>query len=74
MIDSDIKAQINKCKPRKVYRFKDANWDLIREDALKLTNDLLEDFDNDVDTNWRKFKSGINQVVEKHVPSRIFHG
>ena len=43
VIDTDIKAKINKCKPRKVYRFKDANWEMIRDTAKELNRRLIGD-------------------------------
>ena len=72
IVDSDIRARINKSKPRKVFRFKDADWNMIREDATELNENLLTDFDkNSVDENWEKFKVGIMDIAEKHVPSKM---
>ena len=52
VVDSDLKAKVNKSKAKKVYRFRDTNWDMIRNDATKLNDTLFEYFDsNDVDTN-----------------------
>ena len=33
VVDSDLKAKVNKSKPRKVCRFRDTNWDIIRNNA-----------------------------------------
>ena len=72
VVDSVIKATVNKAKPRKVYRFNDANWDMIREDATKLNDKLNEHFgSNSVDENWEHFKTRMAEVVEKHVPAKM---
>ena len=67
-----MKAKVNKSKLRKVYRFRDTNWNMIRNDATKLNDILLGHFDsNDVDTNWKQLKIGIVKVMDTHVPSKM---
>ena len=71
IVDSEIRAKVSKAKPRKVYRFKDADWDIIQEDATKLNDKLNEHlYSNSVDEHWEHFKTGMAEVVAKHVPAK----
>ena len=71
VIDSEIKAKINKSKPHKVYKFKDASWNDIREDARILNEQLLEDLKEvGKDKCWDNFKEGMDKIMEKHIPSK----
>ena len=70
--DADIKARIEKTKPRKILQYKKCNWDDVRLDASKLTNTLLTEYnETDIDTNWNNFKSGLSELIDKHIPSKI---
>ena len=70
--DADIKAKIEKTKPRKILQFNKCKWEDVQADAANLTLTLLEDFDeNDIDKNWNNFKNGMTKLIDQHIPSKI---
>ena len=72
IIDQDIKPAYNKKPRRKVYRFKQANWDAIRSDADKLAKDITSNINkNSVDANWTTLKKGLTRIMDRHIPSKL---
>ena len=71
IVDTEIKAKINKNKPRKVYRFNKADWTQLKQDASKMTIDLLQNFSSDINTNWTLFKQHLSLLMDKHIPSKM---
>jgi hypothetical protein len=71
VVDSDIKAQINKKPKRQVHQWSKANWDLLREDSLKFQESFLKDYQNhDIDTNYNKFCKHVEDITKQHVPTK----
>ena len=70
--DADIKPIYTRQKPRKVYKWKQANWDNIKKDCEKLSNRVCEEAKGnaDIEKLWNTFKDSINSSVEKNVPSK----
>ena len=73
IMDSSIKPKFNKKKSRKVYRFTDENIASVRRGLELLNTKFLKSNPhfNSVDKNWSFFKTSIQQVVEKYVPSKM---
>ena len=71
--DADIKPIYTRQKPRKVYKWKQANWENIKANCETLTKGVLEQAkgETDIEDLWDTFKGGINTSVEKNVPSKI---
>ena len=56
VVDSYVKAKINKSKPRKVYKFKDTKWEGTRKDAKVLNDKLIEAFsESGIESSWEFF-------------------
>ena len=60
-------------KPRKDYKWKQANWENIKSDHETLTDGIREQVkrETDIEDLWDTFKSGINASVEKNVPLKV---
>jgi hypothetical protein len=72
VVDQDLRAKINKAKPRKVYHFRDANWEDIRSDAKVLNDKLLDNFSQTgIENSWQHFKTGVIDIMDKHIPSKL---
>jgi hypothetical protein len=72
VVDSDVKAKINKSKSRRVCRFKDVNWDDIKKDASMLNDKLLHEFsESGLDNSWEHFKVGLKEIMDKYIPSKM---
>ena len=72
MADCDIKSQINKKPPRKIHHWSKADWDLIKTKASDFCNSFIADLNNNsVDTNYKKFREFIENVIEENVPSKL---
>jgi hypothetical protein len=71
VIDTDLKAKINKSHPRKIFQFNKAEWDTIRKEAEILNQHLISHFANDINENWVNFKSRLDTIITKNVPSNL---
>ena len=72
LADCDIKPRYTKKPPRKVYNYKKADWDMLREEAKSFTADFLTDHrDRSVEENWSNFKKHIETTMDKHIPSKL---
>ena len=72
VIDSDIRPVFKPQQPRKIYSFKRAEWDEIRSETRSFCAEFLATSkDNTVDTNWLAFKSHLQTMLVKHIPSKL---
>ena len=71
--DSHIKPCRAYKAPRKCYRFKQANWEEIRDEMATLSQTLtdLHAQGRQVEELWKVYKKTIFEVLDKHVPSKI---
>ena len=67
--DADIKLIYARQKARKVYKWKQANWENIKADCETLPKGVLEQVkgETDIDDLLNTFKGGINASIEKNV-------
>jgi len=67
-----VKLNRNKKKPRKVYIFKSADMDSIKDDINQYRNEQLRADLEAGDTNdtWEKFKKALYDILNKHIPQR----
>ena len=72
VMETSLKATINKKKPREVYQYKKTNWDTIRqkieEKALYYWTSLPSE--NTVSTNWKAFKDMIRTTIDENIPKK----
>ena len=71
VVDSDIKAKINKPKPCKIFKYHTAYWNTIREEAVQINSSLLTNFRREVNENWICFKTNISDIIAKQIPSKM---
>ena len=71
IIDSDIKAKLNKAPPRKIFKYHKADWDKIRSEATLMNQELLSNPITDVNSAWNSFKTNTLKIIDKHVPSKL---
>ena len=74
IVDTDIRPKYTKPQQRKLYKYKSAKWDEIKENLNEFSTNFLEkdEFDNrTVNENWEAFKKQIFKVMDKFIPTKI---
>ena len=72
VVDQDLRPVYNKPKQRKIYKFKQANWSSIKEEAAQLSDEIVSDAGStSVNNKWLKFKNGITKIMDKYIPSKF---
>jgi len=72
VIDSDLKPTYNKPKRRKVYIYKRAEMNTIKQNMTELSENIINtDADSPINDIWEKLKHGIYEVMEKNIPSKL---
>ena len=71
--DADIKPIYTRQKSRKIYKWKQVNWDNIKSVCETLTDGICEQAKRETDIEYLPgaFKGGINASVEKNVQSNV---
>ena len=73
--DTDIQPVRNKSPPRNVPLYKNADWNLINEKAeLLKENYLLSCNSSSVETNWKKIKIVVQNIMESYIPHEALTG
>ena len=70
LVDTELKAKINKNKARKIYKFNKADWTQLKTEATKMSDTLLSTFSTDINENWTLFKRNLTTLMDKHIPSK----
>ena len=72
VVDSMIKAQRLKKPKRPIKQWSKANWETIREETGKFRDDFLQDCEQrDVEENYKAFVDHIDDVISRHVPTKM---
>ena len=72
LTDCDIKAQVSKKPPRKIFMWTKANWDLIRSEVGKFKEKFLSEYTSrSVEDNYNEVSKCLEFVIDQHVPSKI---
>ena len=72
VINSDLKPTYNKPKRRKVYIYKRADMNTIKQNMTELSENIINtDADSPINNIWEKLKHGIYEVMEKNMPSKL---
>ncbi|WAQ93547.1 RTJK-like protein, partial [Mya arenaria] len=69
---SDIKPIFNIEKPRKVYLYSKANRDNMSLECSKLSDDLVDMSEPNVEMMWERLKTGIQSIMDTNIPSKMF--
>jgi hypothetical protein len=72
-VNFKISAPVQKTKPHKIYKFKQANFDKMREELSIFSSEYFQNNPhlNSVDTNWRSLKKKLLEVMDKYIPSKM---
>ena len=64
-----------KTPPRKVFQYKKADYDQMREDLCDYQTDFTEQT-KDISANytWTKFEEKLKELTNKHIPSKMLSG
>ena len=69
--DFDTKPCIRKEKPRKFFKFRQANWENVQKDMEKANEKIQELYESgqNVHSLWDHFKTSLNDTINKNIPS-----
>jgi len=70
IIDVATKINHNKTKPRRVFKFKTAEWGTIKTEMDNLAR-LITDMNGSVENRWQTLKRGINDIMNRNVLSKM---
>ena len=72
VVDTKIKARLTKKPRRPVKQWSKADWDTIREETTTFRDKFLSDHqERDVDTNYSDFQQHVDDMLDKHVPTKL---
>jgi hypothetical protein len=73
IVDTCLRPSINKKVRRKIFKYTDENLDAVKQDLLSYSVQFLDSLPDSrsVEENWNHFKSHLNKIIEKHVPSKF---
>jgi len=70
--DSNLRPEFQKKTPRKIFKYKEANWETIRKETEAFTKKFLDEMEqHTVDENWGRIKEHLSQTMETHIPSKM---
>ena len=72
IVDTDLRASVNKKRPRNIQLFSKADWNEIRADFGKFEDKFFSTLPSQrtVEENWTQFKSAVLGGIEKWVPTK----
>jgi hypothetical protein len=73
--DIDMKAKINRKKPRKIFLYKDADMDTLKQ-QLRTSYDSFKNVQHtrEVEENWKDFKNILQSVMRENIPQKTLSG
>ena len=71
IIDMNIKLQVMKSKPRKIYLFKKANMEGLTEGMEELASNILACEEATAEEAWCEFRDGIFKCMDAYIPSKM---
>ena len=71
MVQIDIQPQRTRSPPRKVLMYKKMDMDGLIKEAEDFCSDLTSPEMNTVEGNWTVFKTKMQQLIEKFIPSKV---
>ena len=72
LADCDVRAQITKKVPRKIFQWSRANWDHLRKITSEFKDKFLSDYSTkSVNENYNSLCAHINSILDEHVPSKM---
>ncbi len=72
ILDIKIKADINKKQPRKVYIYRKADYETMKQDTQTFVKDFVERTENkSIDDLYNELINKIQQLLDNHIPSKM---
>ena len=71
LLDTTIKAQRPKPAKRKIWLWKRADEETIKNSTKVLTDSILNKQYNQVEEIWSDYKNGLIKIMEDHVPNKM---
>ena len=71
LTDICVKAQVNKKPPRKITLWSKAHWDEIHKGAAEFKDSFIQNFSDNVESNYLKFRDFIESIIGKCVPTKL---
>ncbi|KAK3096961.1 hypothetical protein FSP39_005118 [Pinctada imbricata] len=73
-VESTLKPQVSRSKPRDIHLFKKTDWDGFREFMGIYRDHVLSNTYTDVESLWAEFKQKISEGTSSFVPSKRING
>ena len=74
-VESSMRPMKVKTPPRKVFQYKKADYDQMREDLRDYQTDFTEQTkDSSANDTWTKFEEKLKELTNKHIPSKMLSG
>ena len=71
-IDMNVKPVTCKQPPRRTLKYKQANWDAIRQAVKGLSNDILKGSDlMNTQDMWNTIEEGLKLIIKTHIPDKL---
>ena len=72
VVDTKIKARLTKKPRRPDKQWSKADWDTIRKETTTFRDKFLSEYqERDVDTNYSDFQQHVDDMLDKHVPTKL---
>ena len=74
-VGSSMRPMKVKTPPRKVFQYKKANYDQMREDLREYQNHFTEQTSSSsANETWTQFEEKLKTLTDKHIPSKMISG
>ena len=74
-VESSMRPMKVKTPPRKVFQYKKANYDQMREDLREYQNLFTEQTSSSsANETWTQFEEKLKTLTDKHIPSKMISG
>ena len=71
-VDCDLRAQVNKKPPRKIYLWSKADWANMKQAMVEFRDEFLAKFHlRSVEDNYLVFKGVVHSLLDSYIPSKI---
>ena len=70
--DHNIRPEYRKKLPRKVHKYKEADWDKIKRETVEFAESYTSgDNTRDVENNWSAIRDHLTHILESLIPSKM---
>ena len=74
-IESSLRPMKKASSPRRVFKYHKADYDSFNKDFQRFSEEFMEQvMTMDIEVMWKKFKTTIQTLMEKHIPHKTIRG